>query len=141
MKTRLLLFILFNFLIIRQIDAQNFNEAELAGGWKVVNIIMLDSEISKEEQASVTLLKNAFLKSKFYFKEDRSFEYKIDVEELQIKKAHWKLRSQTNTVLIQEWKDKSTDDSVLMEIKIKKEKGKILFQIAESPFILEMKKE
>ena len=57
-----------------------------------------------------------------------------------MKNVHWKLNSNKTEIIIQEWKDKDTDNYQLMGIQISKRNGEIYFVMTESPFILEMKK-
>jgi len=86
------------------------------------------------------MLRNAFLKSKFEFKADGNFSFDFELEEMRIKDGHWKYNELTKSFIIQDWKDKDTDESVLMEIFTKKVDNKILFLLTESFFTLEMKK-
>ena len=54
--------------------------------------------------------------------------------------VHWKYDGKTRSFIMQEWKDKDTDDYLLMEILTKKEGDKIYFTMEEMYFVLEVKK-
>jgi hypothetical protein len=141
MKRRLLLLIAFFALIAFNVNAQNLNEKEIVGTWKVLNVRMLGNEkIPADKKGELAALKKAFLKSVFHFESDKNFSFDFDHPEMQIKKAHWKYKKSTGSYVIQEWKDKDEERSVLMFIVAKKENGKIIFLLEETPFELEMKK-
>jgi hypothetical protein len=124
-----------------QIKAQQFNENEIIGTWTVLKVQFLNDKISTEKKQMVEMLKESFLKSKFIFKADHNFTFDFSFEEMRIKNGHWKFNPTTNTILIQDWKDKEKNNSGLMEIVMKKVGEKIIFELSETMLSLEMKNE
>lgn len=134
----LLLLLTFSFKTKEQV----ISEKELVGSWKVLKIqTTLEDHIPQDQKANKDRFENALLQSKFYFEADKNFSFDISLEDLQIKKAHWKFDSSTNSIIIQEWKDINNDKFILMEVVVKKEGEKILFILSEAFTTLEMKKE
>lgn len=129
------------FLLLRifglQVNAQTLNDNDIIGTWTVVKVNNL-IELPEEQKETMEMLKNAFLKSKFEFKPDKNFSFDFEFEDVRIKDCHWKYNDVTKSFIIQEWKDKETDNRKLMEIFTKKEDGKIIFLLSESFITLEM---
>jgi hypothetical protein len=122
---------------------QTLNKQNIIGIWKVEKIIGDFPKMPAEQQKKMDDLKSAFMKSTFEFKENNRFNFNIEfMKELDemMKNVHWKLNSNKTEIIIQEWKDKDTDNYQLMGIQISKRNGEIYFVMTESPFILEMKK-
>jgi hypothetical protein len=122
---------------------QTLNKQNIIGIWKVEKIIGDFPKMPAEQQKKMDDLKSAFMKSTFEFKENNRFNFNIEfMKELDemMKNVHWKLNSNKTEIIIQEWKDKETDNYQLMGIQISKRNGEIYFVMTESPFILEMKK-
>lgn len=123
-------------------SSQDLNEKEIIGTWKVLKIqVEPNNPFSADKKAELEILKSAFLKSVFYFKEDHNFTFNLEIDDLKITKAHWKYEEATKSYLIQEWKDKNLKKPLLMEITTKKIGDKIIFMISESFFELEVRKE
>ena len=126
--------------VVFQVNAQNLTQEEIIGTWTVKKVQSL-AESSGENKKIMEMLMDAFLKSKFHFKADYNFTLDFSFDEMKIKNGHWKFNPDTNSIIIQEWKDKDTNKWKLMEIIVKKESDKIIFQLLESFLVLEMKKE
>jgi hypothetical protein len=123
-----------------QLNAQSFTESEIIGTWTVRKINVL-TKIPDEQKKTVDMLKAAFLRSKFIFNSDNTFVFDFELEKMQIKNGHWKYNDYTKSFIIQDWKDKDTNDFNLMEIVPKKEGNKIVFQLHNIFIDLEMNKE
>lgn len=122
---------------------QSLSEKEIIGTWEVEKISGDFPKMSGEQQKRMDALKAAFLGATFDFKEDRTFNFNIEfMKELDemMKNVHWKFNTNNTEVIIQEWKDKDTDSYQLMGINVSKKNGIVYFIMAESPFVLEMKK-
>ena len=142
MKTKLSKLLFLFTIICFQVNAQDLTEAEIIGTWKVIKIGFMDNNpFPKDQKAKLESIKKAFLKSKFYFKEDKHFSFDIAFEDMEIKKGHWKINKSTKAFVIQEWKDKDTNKSLLMEITAKREGDKIFFLLSETFIALEMFRE
>lgn len=140
MKKNLILFLI----LLSSISyGQTLNEERLIGIWKVERIIADFPKMPAEQQKKMDDLKGAFIKSTFEFKENNRFNFNIEfikeIDEM-MKNVHWKLITNKTEIVIQEWKDKDTDEYQLMGIQISEKNGKIYFVMTESPFVLEMKK-
>ena len=122
-----------------QLNGQTLTKTDIVGNWTVIKLNNL-TKLPDEQKQTMDMLRNAFLKSKFEFKADGNFSFDFELEEMRIKDGHWKYNELTKSFIIQDWKDKDTDESVLMEIFTKKVDNKILFLLTESFFTLEMKK-
>jgi len=140
MKNRIFSTLLLLTVITVKAFSQQISEKEIVGKWMVVKVNLTDTNIPKDQKEMIELLKDAFLKSSFSFKEDKSISFDFEIEGMQISKGHWKFNPSNNTLVIQEWKDRNTNDFILMEISIRKEGEKILFSVAETFLELEMKK-
>jgi hypothetical protein len=123
-----------------QLHAQSFSSEDIIGTWTVRQINVL-TKIPDEQKKTVDLLKAAFLRSKFIFNSDNSFVFDFELEKMQIQNGHWKYNDYTKSFIIQDWKDKDTNDFNLMEIVPKKEGNKIIFQLHNIFIDLEMNKE
>ncbi|MDD4970618.1 MAG: glycoside hydrolase family 43 C-terminal domain-containing protein [Paludibacter sp.] len=140
MKKGIILIILFLGIGL-QTKAQQFTENEIIGTWSVLKVQFLNDKIPNHKKQMIEMLKESFLKSKFIFKADHNFTFDFSFDEMRIKNGHWKYNPTTNTILIQDWKDKEKNHSGLMEIFVKKVGDKILFDISETMLSLEMKNE
>lgn len=121
---------------------QEINEAELIGTWKIVNIDGDFPQMPEEEQKKMDALKDAFKNATFDFKKDNYFNFNIDFIEIgeMMNNVHWKFNSGKSEIIIQDWKNKDTDNYHLMDIIVSKRNGKTFFIMTESPFILEVTK-
>ncbi len=133
--------LILSLLLTLKINAQTFKENEIVGTWTVLKVQFSNDKISNEKKQMVEMLKESFLKSKFIFKADYNFTFDFSFDEMRIKNGHWKFNPTTNTILIQDWKDKEKNNSVLMEIVMKKVGEKIIFELSETMLSLEMKNE
>jgi len=124
-----------------QTQGQTISEKELTGKWKVVKVDMLVPDVRKEQTDKIEMLKKAFLRLTFEFKADKHFTFDIDIPEYKLANAHWKINNNTNTIQIQDWKDKDSDKSLLLELSALKENGKTVFIISEMFFSLEVVRE
>ena len=140
MKKGIILIFLF-ITIGLQIRAQQFAENEIIGTWSVLKVQNLSDEIPNDKKKIMEMMKESFLKSKFIFNADHNFTFDFSFNEMRIKNGHWKYNPTNSSILIQDWKDKEKNNSFLMEIFIKKDGEKIIFQLAETMFSLEMKNE
>ena len=139
MKKILLLFLIIGLLGF-EISAQTLIKNDIVGTWKVLNVNTV-TELPKEELQTMEMLKSAFLKSKFQFEANQRFSFDFLFEEMAINSEHWKYNKATNSYIIQGWEDKDGNETILMEIKVRKENGKVFFFLSESFLFLEMKKE
>ncbi|WP_321297258.1 hypothetical protein [Marinifilum fragile] len=121
---------------------ENIEESDLIGTWKVINLTGDFPPMPSEQHKQIDLLKVAFRESTFEFNADHSFSLKIDFNDFSdmMKNVHWKFNKEKSNVLIQEWKDKESAKSILLEIIIEQRNGKIIFVLPESPFELEVVK-
>jgi len=127
-------------ILATQIHGQTLTKTDIVGKWTVEKVIFL-TQLPDEQKQTMEMLKNAFLKSKFDFKADSNFSFDFEFDDMRINDGHWKYNVLTKSFIIQDWKDKDTDGSILMEIFAKKESNKILFSLAEAFLTLEMLKE
>ena len=123
-----------------QINAQSLTENEIVGRWSVLEINVL-TRLPEGQQKTIDLLKEAFLRSKFEFKADNSFTFDFELNKMRIQNGHWKYNDSTKSFIIQDWKDKDTNDWKLLEIFTKREGDKITFQIHDLFIELTMNKE
>lgn len=140
MKKGLILSFLFT-IIGLQTNAQQIAENEIVGTWTVSKVQILSGNISNDEKQAMEMLKDPFLKSKFVFKADHNFSFEFSIDEMRIRNGHWKYNPTNSSIIIQDWKDKDKDNSFLMVLFIKKLDEKIIFQIDETVFSLEMENE
>ena len=117
------------------------NKIDIVGKWKVVRVQMAAAKLSKEERARFQSVKQSFLKSKFDFAADQHFSFDFALKVMQIKKAHWKFSNNSKSYLIQNWKDRLSNESILMEVMVQERDDKIYFLVSETPFILQVEKE
>lgn len=136
--SKLVLLILIS-LLITKAKGQDLTSDDLIGVWKVVKIEL--TRTTKESKEQLKVLEPAFMKSKFELKKDENFNFPIDFSDIAIKNAHWRFNSFTNTILVQEWKDKNSKGSLLMEIQVIKVGEKTYFLLTESPFKIEVIKQ
>jgi hypothetical protein len=123
-----------------QINAQSLTENEIIGRWSVVEVKVL-TRLPEGIQKTIDQLKEAFLRSKFEFKNDNSFTFDFELNKMRIQNGHWKYNDNTKSFIIQDWKDKDSGKWKLMEIFTKKEVDKITFQIHDLFIELTMNKE
>jgi hypothetical protein len=126
-------------LLTLQSPAQDTSEIDIAGTWKVVNIIEL-AAIPKDQDKTVEMYKEAFLKSTFVFQADHYFSFDFDIEKMRVQNGRWKFNTDTKSYIIQDWKDENSNRK-LMEIKVRRDGDKILFLPAGPYFALEMEKQ
>jgi hypothetical protein len=125
---------------IIHINNAYIRQDKIIGNWSVIKV-HTEQKIPAEQQQTAAMVERAFLRSEFHFKPDNRFEFDFEYPEMKIKNGHWKFGNNSDTIIIQNWKDRKTSDSKLMVIVVKEEKQKTLFKISESFFVLEMKKD
>lgn len=140
MRYLLLAITMFLSFTISKVNAQNIN-TDVIGKWKVIGMKVDPEGLSKDDVRKAEMFRSSFLKSTLVFMPDKNFSFDIDIKEIEVKNGHWKYDPKSKTYIIQEWKDKDRERSVLMEIKVDQISGKIFFLIPETPFILEVQKE
>ena len=123
-----------------QLRAQSFSEKDIVGTWSVTQINVL-TRLPDEQIKTIETLKAAFMRSKFTFNEDNSFVFDFELDKMRIQNGHWKYNNQNKSFIIQDWKDKDTNNWKLMEIVPKKEGTKIIFQLHEIYIDLVMNKD
>ena len=139
MKKNIILFILIVLPALHLI-AQSVTENEIVGTWSVKQINVL-TRLPEEQNKTIETLKAAFLRSKFTFNEDNSFVFDFELDKMRIQNGHWKYNDQNKSFIIQDWKDKDTNNWKLMEIVPKKEGTNIIFQLHEIYIDLVMNKD
>jgi len=122
------------------IIAQTLTENEITGTWSVKQINVL-TRLPDEQKKSIEILKAAFLRSKFIFNADYSFVFDFELDKMRIQTGHWKYNGQKKSIIIQDWKDRDTNNWKLMEIVPKKEGDKIIFQLHDIYVDLVMNKD
>lgn len=122
------------------LKAQSFTENEITGTWTVQQINVM-TRLPDDQKKTIELLKAAFLRSKFIFNPDNTFVFDFEIEKMRIQNGHWKFNDISKSFIIQDWKDKDTNNWKLMEIVPKKEGDKIIFQIHDIFVELVMNKE
>jgi len=139
-KTKLITFIILFITLLSY--GQDLKRDDLIGKWKVTNIKGEFPPMPHKQQKIMDSLRKAFKESTFEFKSDNNFNFNIDFIEIgeMMKEVHWKYIPEKSIILIQDWKDKETEKSGLMEILVTKQFEKIFFTLSESPFTLEVKK-
>lgn len=120
--------------------SQNIMDSDLVGTWGVTNFKLLSTGFSKEEITKAGTLKKSFLQAHFKFKADKHFSFDFDAADFKIQNARWKYNPNTKSAIIHEWKDGNAIKSILMELYIKRQDGKFIFLLSETPFILEVEK-
>jgi len=123
-----------------QLRAQSFSEKDIVGTWSVTQINVL-TRLPEEQNKTIETLKAAFMRSKFIFNEDNSFVFDFELDKMRIQNGHWKYNNQNKSFIIQDWKDKDTNNWKLMEIVPKKEGTKIIFQLHDIYVDLVMNKD
>ena len=132
--------VIFVFSLGFQLNAQTFTENEIIGTWTVLQINVL-TKLPDDQKKTIDMLKDAFLRSKFTFNSDHTFVFDFELEKMKIQNGYWKYNEYTKSFIIQDQKDKDTNDFYLMEIVPKKEGGKIIFQLHNIFIDLVMNKE
>ena len=140
MKKEILLLCLF-LTIGLQTKAQQFSENEIIGTWSVIKVQFLSDKIPNDKKQMIEMLKESFLKSKFIFKADHNFTFDFSYDEMRIENGHWKFNPTTGSILIQDWKDKDKNNTGLMEIIVKKNGDKIIFELSETMLSIDVKNE
>ena len=123
-----------------QLRAQSFSEKDIVGTWSVTQINVL-TRLPEEQNKTIETLKAAFMRSKFIFNEDNSFVFDFELDKMRIQNGHWKYNDLKKSFIIQDWKDKDTNNWKLMEIVPKKEGTKIIFQLHDIYIDLVMNKD
>ena len=122
-------------------NCQSITELDLVGTWKTTNVINI-SEVPKEQEKNMEILKAAFLMSKFEFKADKKSNFLIpDFKVMEIRNERWNFNSDQQIITIQEWKDREFKKRSLLDIEIIFEDEKTFFQIVDLPLKLEVIKE
>lgn len=111
-----------------QLIAQSLTENEIVGTWSVKQINVL-TRLPEEQKKSIEILKEAFLRSKFIFNADNTFVFDFELEKMRIQNGHWKFNDRNKSFIIQDWKDRDSNNWKLMEIVPKKEGDEIIFQL------------
>jgi hypothetical protein len=114
---------------------------QVIGRWKVVKASLQAGNVSKEEKKLFESLKNSFMKSTFEFRADHNFSFNIEMKDWAMKNEYWKYSPKTKSYLIVEWKDKTKDMPLLMEIFVQTQGDRTIFILSETPIILEVQKE
>jgi len=140
MTSKIVGLLLMILLISPKTKGQTLTESNLVGTWKVVEVHNLANNMPKEQMAKLEKLKKAFLKSRFVFNSDKKFSFDIAIGGMKMINKHWKINNSNGTVTIQEWKDKDTNKSVLMEIIYKRNDNKVTFLISETFFELDVQR-
>jgi len=91
------------------IIAQTLTENEITGTWSVKQINVL-TRLPDEQKKSIEILKAAFLRSKFIFNADYSFVFDFELDKMRIQNGHWKYNGQKKSLIIQDWKDRDTNN-------------------------------
>jgi len=95
--------------------AQSVLPDDVVGTWNVVGgEIKTPSAPDKAAEKMVQTFKEHLLHSVFVFKSDHNFSFNVDLEDLDIKKGHWKYNAAKQQYEIQEWADKDKDSSYLI---------------------------
>ena len=123
-------FIILMLAFVFQVGAQSLTENEIVGTWSVVQINVL-TRLPDDQKKMIDRLKEAFLRSKFEFDADNTFVFNFELEKMQIQNGHWKYNDRTKSYIIQDWKDKDTNNWKLMEIYPIREGNKIIFRFPE----------
>jgi len=123
-----------------QLRAQSVTENEIVGTWSVTQINVL-TRLTEDQNKTIETLKAAFLRSKFIFNDDTSFVFDFELDKMRIQNGHWKYNDLKKSFIIQDWKDKDTNNWKLMEIVPKKEGTKIIFQLHDIYVDLVMNKD
>jgi hypothetical protein len=126
--------------IYLQINAQSLTENEIVGKWSVVQINIL-TKIPEEQKKTVDRLKDAFLRSTFEFNPDHTFVFDFEIEKMKIQTGCWKYNDYSKSFIIQDWKDRETNNWKLMEINTRKDGDKIIFELHDVFVELVMNKE
>jgi hypothetical protein len=120
--------------------SQNTIENNLVGKWQVSGIQFLSKGLSTEQISLEKTLKRTFLNAHFEFKADKHFSFDAMDSDWDIKNAHWKYNPKTNTVVVQEWKDRNVAKPILMEILVKPDGSKLVFLLDEAPLALQVQR-
>jgi hypothetical protein len=123
--------------------AQAITETDLVGKWNVVRLGEAKIKLTSQNEKMMETLRNAFLNATFEFKADKHFNMKIDfpIIDHKMKNVHWKYDAANSKIIVQEWQDRQSAKSKLMEIVVFNEQGKIYFGLVESPYLLEVEKQ
>lgn len=142
MKTKTPLIALLIMLTLLSVSAQQAETLNMTGKWKVLKLsVVKDPDWDmKGKESQLAMVKELFEKSAFEFKADHKFDFDIAEPELAVKNGHWKYDKETDTYIIQEWKDKDTDEAMLMMLRFKTEDGKVIMMMPESPFEMEVER-
>jgi len=125
-KTTGLLILILGFVL--QVKSQSLTDTEIVGTWSVLQINVL-TKLPDDQKKTVDRLKEAFLRSKFEFNADHTFIFDFELEKMKIANGYWKYNDWNKSFVIQDQKDKDTNDWKLMEIFTKREGDKIVFQL------------
>jgi len=123
-----------------QMLAQSLTEDEIVGRWSVTRINVL-TRLPEGQEKTIEMQKSAFLRSKFEFMADHSFIFDFELDKMRIQNGHWRYNDYSKSFIIQDWKDKDSNNWKLLEIFTRKEGEKVTFQIHDLFIELEMNKE
>lgn len=140
MKRLGLLIILLTSGHLTYVNAQSKPNTDIIGEWKAVKVFDLGAVIPDGFKKQIEIFQTGFLKSKLIFKADHHFYFDTPFTEITINNGHWKILDFNGEVVIQEWKDKDKERSVLMGITVLIIDGKTIFMIEETFFAFEMEK-
>lgn len=120
-----------------QLNGQTLSDVEITGIWNVSAVHTLPVEMTEDQKQTMEILKSAFSEAEFHFKENNDFVFDFEFGEVSVDDGYWKFDDLSSSFIIRK---RNNNEGILMIIKAKKENGNIFFEIAESPFSLEMKK-
>ncbi len=115
-------------IFVLQVKAQSLTENEIVGTWSVLQITVL-TKLPDDQKKTIDRLKEAFLRSKFEFNADHTFIFDFELEKMKISNGYWKYNDWNKSFVIQDQKDKDTNNWKLMEIYTLRNGHKIVFQL------------
>lgn len=112
--------------------AQSVLPADVVGTWNVVGgEIKTPAAPDKDGEKLVQTFKEHFFHSVFVFESDRNFSFNVGLEDMDIKKAHWKYNAVKQQYEIQQWVDKDKDQAYLIIIVIVREGDKTFISLPD----------
>jgi hypothetical protein len=115
----------------------------LLGSWqpKTYHQLKSDKYPEAENAAMAKMGAELFRGVRFTFNADHSCRVDLSEKSLSVNKAHWQYDPVTQQLSIIEWADRhDTDPGLLFGITIRKDGGKHLWHLYETPIVLEMVK-
>ncbi len=99
--------------------------ADVVGVWKVLGgKVTTPPAKTKDEEELIEMFKYQFLHSVFVFYANNNFDFTIGIDDMSIKKGHWKYNTVKQQYEIQEWSEKDKNISFLMTLNIVREADK-----------------